>query len=40
MGSASVERFFLLKLIEENIRAIQGSILIKIDSEISFTRIR
>ena len=39
MGSTSVERFFLLKLIEENIRAIQESILIKID-EISFTRIR
>ena len=34
------EDFFLLKLIEENTRMIQGSILIKIDGEISFTRTR
>ena len=40
MGSAGVERFFLWKLIEENTRAIQGSILIKIDVEISFTQTR
>ena len=39
MGFVGVERF-LLKLIEENTRMIQGSILIKIDGEISFTWTR
>ena len=40
MGFIDMGRFFLLKLIEENTRMIQGSILIKIDGEISFTWTR